>query len=141
MTVEAAVETPSPEPTVGPPTDAPAQLPAATPTPPPEQGKLPIEPVDRPAPPRESIQLAMATKQRETLRTSKRKKAKGVVAVDADQQRQIELNLAIQTELTLEGPTDADVSELQKAMGDLEDFRDSLPDNEDIARGLTVKAV
>ncbi|MFQ1701907.1 type IV secretory system conjugative DNA transfer family protein [Loktanella agnita] len=141
LTVEAGVETPSPEPTVSPPTDAAAQLPAATPTPPPAQGKLPIEPVDRPAPRRESIQMAMATKQRETLRTSKRKKAKGVVAVDADQQRQIELNLAMQTELILEVPTDADVAELQKAMGDLEDFRDSLPEEADVTRGLTAKAV
>ncbi len=141
LIVEAAVEKPSPKPRVSPSTDVSASSPAATPTPPLEQGKLPIEPVDRPAPPRESIQMAMATKQRETLRTSKRKKAKGVVAVDADQQRQIELNLAIQTELTLEGPTDGDVAELQKAMGDLEDFRDSLPDNEDIAQGPTAKAV
>ena len=66
--------------------------------------------------------MAVATNQRETVRTSRRKKAKGVVAVEADQQRQVELDLATQTELTLEAPSDADVAELQRAMGELEDF-------------------
>ncbi|MEO0872043.1 MAG: type IV secretory system conjugative DNA transfer family protein, partial [Pseudomonadota bacterium] len=91
------------------------------------QGKLPIEPVDRVVPRRESIQMAVAADQRSTIRPTKRKRAKGVVAVNADEQRQIEMNLATQAELTLEAPTDADVSELQKAMGDLEDFKDTLP--------------
>jgi type IV secretion system protein VirD4 len=94
----------------------------------PDQGKMPIEPVDRAAPERESIQLAVATEQRKTVRTTKRKRAKGVVAADADQQRQIEMDLATQTELTLEAPTEADVSELEGVMGDLENLKNSLPE-------------
>ena len=124
--IDATVEAESkPVPTLEP--VAPAASPVPMPAQPAEQGKLPIELVDRPAPPRESIQMAVATNQRERLRTSRRKKAKGVVAAEADQQRQIELDLATQAELTLEAPTDADVSELERAMGDLEDLKDSLP--------------
>lgn len=93
----------------------------------PDQGKLPVEPVDRPAPQRESIQLAVATEQRKTIRTTKRKRARSLIASDADQQRQIEMDLATQAELNLEAPTDGDVLELQNAMGDLEDLKNSLP--------------
>jgi len=92
-----------------------------------DQGKLPIEPVDRPAPKRESIQLAVATERRATIRTTRRKKAKGLAAVDADQQRQIEMNLATQTELTLDAPTESDVSELEGVMSNLEELKNSLP--------------
>ena len=94
----------------------------------PDQGKLPLAPVDEPARKRESIQMAVATDQRSTIRASKRKRAKGVAA---DQQRQIELDLATQTELTLDAPTDVDVSELEGAMSELEQLRDSLPASED----------
>ena len=129
--VEALVETPAPDPVPVPETDSPAGSPSPMPAQPSEQGKLPVEPVDRPTPPRETIQMAVATNQRETLRTSRRKKAKGVVAVEADHQRQVELDLATQTELTLEAPSDADVAELQRAMGELEDFKNSLPEEAD----------
>ena len=121
-----------PEPTSIPVSAAPAASQEPTPAAPAEQGKLPIEPVDRPAPLRESIKMAAATNQRKTLRTSRRKKAKGVAAVEADQQRQIELDLSTQAELILEAPSDADVAELQRAMGELEDFRDSLPEETDV---------
>ena len=94
----------------------------------PMQGRLPIEPVDRPKPPRESIQLATATGHRKTIRATKRKRAKAVAALDSDVQQQIELDLVTQVELTLDAPTDADVSELESVMGDLEDLRDSLPE-------------
>ena len=107
---------------------APAAAPEATE---PEHGKTPVAPVDRPAPKRESIKMAVASDQRATVKTSKRKRAKGVVAVEADQQRQIEMDLATQTELTLETPTDADVSELKGVMGDLEDLKNSLPEEAD----------
>ena len=109
---------------------APAPAPASKPEPTPEReaGKVPVAPLDRPAPKRESIKMAVATDQRATLRTSKRKRAKGVVAVEADQQRQIEMDLATQTELTLEAPTEADVSELERGMVDLEDLKNSLPE-------------
>ena len=94
----------------------------------PDQGKLPLAPVDEPARKRESIQMAVAADQRSTIRASKQKRAKGVAA---DQQRQIELDLATQTELTLDAPTDVDVSELEGAMSELEQLRDSLPASED----------
>ena len=106
-----------------------AKVPASAPqAPEPEHGKTPVAPLDRPAPKRESIKMAVASDQRATVKTSRRKRAKGVVAVEADQQRQIEMDLATQTELTLEAPTDADVSELKGVMGDLEDLKKSLPD-------------
>ncbi|MEO0916352.1 MAG: hypothetical protein AAFY31_05125, partial [Pseudomonadota bacterium] len=109
---------------------APAPAPASQPEPTPEReaGKVPVAPLDRPAPKRESIKMAVATDQRATLPTSKRKRAKGVVAVEADQQRQIEMDLATQTELILEAPTEADVSELERGMGDLEELKNSLPE-------------
>jgi len=100
-------------------------------SPEPAQGRLPIEPVDRVVPKRESIQMAVAADQRSTIRPTKRKRAKGVVAVDADQQRQIDMDLAMQTELVLDAPTDVDVSELVGAMSELEQLRDSLPGSED----------
>ena len=139
--VEAAVETTEPVPASVPETAAPGVPSAPRPERPPEQSKLTIEPVDRPSPSRETIQMAVATNQREMIRPSRRKKAKGVLVVEADQQRQIELELATQTKLTLETPTDADVSDLKRAMGDLEDFKDSLPDGSDVVRAKTVTAV
>ena len=139
--VEAAVETTEPVPASVPETAAPGAPSAPRPEKPQEQSKLPIEPVDRPTPSRETIQMAVATNQREMIRPSRRKKAKGVLVVEADQQRQIELELATQTKLTLETPTDADVSDLKRAMGDLEDFKDSLPDGSDVVRAKTVTAV
>ncbi|MEL7130272.1 MAG: type IV secretory system conjugative DNA transfer family protein, partial [Pseudomonadota bacterium] len=139
--VEAAVVAPEPDPVPVSETDSPAASPSPMPAQPPDQGKLPVEPVDRPTPPRETIQMAVATNQRETVRTSRRKKAKGVVAVEADQQRQTELDLATQTELTLEAPSDADVAVLQRAMGELEDFKNSLPEEADATRVATATAL
>lgn len=94
----------------------------------PDQGRLPIDPVDRPDSQRESVLMAVAKKQRSSIRTPNRKKAKALVAMEEDQQRQVELDLATQVELTLEAPTDADVSELESAMGDLTELKNSLPD-------------
>ena len=105
---------------------------AATPAPPHEQGKFPIEPVDQPAPKRESIQrAALEDTQRATIRTSKRKRAKTVMAVDAEQQHQIEMDLATQVDLSLETPTEADVAELGGMMDGLEQLKDSMPAVED----------
>lgn len=112
-----------------------------SPAPKPKHRKIPGAPVDQPAPKRESIQMATATDQRAKLRISKRKRAKGVVAVEADQQGQIETDLATQTELTLDAPTDADVAELKGIMGDLEDLKDSLPAEPADAQTMTAKAI
>jgi type IV secretion system protein VirD4 len=72
--------------------------------------------------------MAVAKKQRSSIRTTNRKKAKALVALEEDQQRQVELDLATQVELTLEAPTEADVSELESVMGDLTELKNSLPD-------------
>ncbi|MGB7243526.1 MAG: type IV secretory system conjugative DNA transfer family protein [Sulfitobacter sp.] len=116
---------------------APAETPASRPETPvskqekevPDQGRLPIDPVDRPASQRESVLMAVAKKQRSSIRTTDRKKAKALVGMVEDQQRQFELDLATQVELTLDAPTDADVSELESAMGDLRELKNSLPDD------------
>lgn len=116
---------------------APAETPASRPETPvpkqekevPDQGRLPIDPVDRPASQRESVLMAVAKKQRSSIRTTDRKKAKALVGMVEDQQRQVELDLATQVELTLDAPTDADVSELESAMGDLRELKNSLPDD------------
>lgn len=124
--VAAAVETPAPAPE--PRAPSPASPQAATQAALPEQGKLPIEPVDRPALKRESIQrAALEDTSRPTIRTSKRKRAKTIIAVDADQQRQIEMDLATQVELRLETPTEADVAELSGMMEGLEHLKESMP--------------
>jgi type IV secretion system protein VirD4 len=94
----------------------------------PDQGRLPIDPFDRPDSQRESVLMAVAKKQRSSIRTTNRKKAKALVALEEDQQRQVELDLATQVELTLEAPTEADVSELESVMGDLTELKNSLPD-------------
>ena len=73
--------------------------------------------------------MAVAKKQRSSIRTTDRKKAKALVGMVEDQQRQVELDLATQVELTLDAPTDADVSELESAMGDLRELKNSLPDD------------
>lgn len=116
---------------------APAETPASRPETPvpkqekevPDQGRLPIDPVDRPTSQRESVLMAVAKKQRSSIRTTDRKKAKALVGMVEDQQRQVELDLATQVELTLDAPTDADVSELESAMGDLRELKNSLPDD------------
>ena len=126
--VEAAVEKSAPEPEAKPAIVAPATSPEATPAQPPEQGKLPIEPVDRVAPKRESIQrAALEDTSRPTIRTPNRKRAKAVMAVEADQQRQIEMDLASQAELSLAAPTEADVAELSGTIDGLEQLKDSMP--------------
>lgn len=146
--IEAAVETPAPvaAKSATPPASArgsvkpassPSASPVAVPASEPEQGKLPIEPVDRPVPPRESIQrAALEGTQRTTIRTSKRKRAKSVLAVQADQQRQIEMDLAQQVELTLEAPSEADVAELGGVMEGLELLKESMPAAEGTDVGL-----
>ena len=128
--VATAVEEPTsvPESPAPSPASSPVSTQAATPTPPPEQGKLPIEPVDRPVPRRESIQrAALEDTQRATIPTSKRKRAKTVVGVNAEEQRQIELDLATQAELSLSTPTEADVAELSGTVAGLEQLKDSMP--------------
>jgi len=92
------------------------------------QGKLPIEPVDRPVLRRESIQrVAMEDTQRSTIPTSKRKRAKTVASVNAEEQHQIEMDLTTQTELSLASPTDADVAELIGTVDGLVQLKDSMP--------------
>ncbi|MEP2031630.1 type IV secretory system conjugative DNA transfer family protein [Roseibium sp.] len=108
--------------------DAMVEAAVETPAQPPEQGKLPNEPVDRVAPKRESIQrAALEDTSRPTIRTPKRKRAKTVMAVEADQQRQIEMDLATQVELSLAAPTEADVAELSGTIDGLEQLKDSMP--------------
>ena len=125
--VGAAVE--ASEPVAEPAAMQPSPSPAAMPARPKKQGKLPIEPVDRAVVKRESIQrAAMEDTQRPTIVTPKRKRAKAVVSVDAEQQRQIEMDLATQVELSLETPTEADVVELNGMMEGLEQLKKSMPE-------------
>ena len=70
----------------------------------------------------------MEDTQRPTIVTPKRKRAKAVVSVDAEQQRQIEMDLATQVELSLETPTEADVVELNGMMEGLEQLKKSMPE-------------
>lgn len=79
----------------------------------------------------DSILLRTAKQPKAKLTVAKRKRSKGLKAVQADQQRQIEMDLATQTELTLDEPTDADVAELGAAMDGLNELRDSLPPADD----------
>ncbi|MEP3921120.1 type IV secretory system conjugative DNA transfer family protein [Ascidiaceihabitans sp.] len=107
---------------------SPAPSQPTAPAVPPEQGKLPIEPVDRSELKRESIQrAALGDTQRPTLPTSKRKRAKTIVAVEVDQQHQIEMDLATQVELSLQTPTEADVAELSGMIDGLDQLKDSMP--------------
>jgi type IV secretion system protein VirD4 len=94
----------------------------------PDQSKPPVDTVDRVDSQRESVLMAVAKKQRGSIRTTNRKKARALVAMEEEQQRHAEEDLATQVDLTLDAPTDADVSELESAMGDLRELKNSLPD-------------